>query len=466
MLRSALLVVSGNTAGSLFLLARNLLIARLIPVADYGIAATFATMLALVEMGSQLGLQKQIVQAKDGDDPKFQAALQGFHLLRGVISAALVFLIAHPLAQFLGIPEVAWAYQLLALVPLMLGFEHFDIHRLSRQTRFWPMFLTMSCPAILTFLMAWPLSIWLPDWRLMLYLMLAFPFFIAVTSQLTAERRYQIRLDPAVMGRSLKFGWPLLVNSALMYLIFHGDKLIVGRELGMEALAIFAIGVTFTLTPTLVLGRSLELMFLPKLSAAAHDDDTDFARMAQLALQAVSLAALGFVLGLVLVGAPAVHLLLGAKFDALIPLLIWFSIGQGIRMMKTGPGIVMFSQAKTSTAMIANIARVLVLPLAWWAVAQGYGMFAVLCIAIAGESVGFVVALALMLRHTGLPAGPILWQQGLVLAIMVFIGAWAWIQPTERLFVWQSWLAAPAIFLAAALAMPDINRFLRRQRRA
>ena len=106
MLRSALLVLSGNAASSLLLLARNLLVARMILLADYGVAATFALAMAVVEMASALGLQQQIVQAKNGDDPHFQAVLQGFQLLRGIVSAAALFALAGPMADFMAIPEV------------------------------------------------------------------------------------------------------------------------------------------------------------------------------------------------------------------------------------------------------------------------------------------------------------------------------------------------------------------------
>ena len=49
MYRSALLVLSGNAMVAVLFLARSLVIARLIPVADYGIAATFALAMANLE---------------------------------------------------------------------------------------------------------------------------------------------------------------------------------------------------------------------------------------------------------------------------------------------------------------------------------------------------------------------------------------------------------------------------------
>lgn len=463
MLRAAAIVLSGNILNSLLLLARNLAVARLIPVVDYGIASTFAVVLALVEMSSQFGLQKQIVQAKDGDDPHFQAALHGFQVARGMISASILVLIAHPLAQFLGIPEVAWGYQLLALVSLALGFEHFDVHRLSRQLRFWPTFLVGTFPALVTLMMVWPLSFWLGDWRVMLALVIAFPVLLTLTSHLVARRPYRVAFDRAIIGRSLRFGWPLLANSALMFLIFQGDKLIVGRELGMAPLAIFAMGVTLTLTPTLVLARSADQALLPRLSAAAREDPAAFRRTALLSLQIVALAALAFTLGVLLVGGPLVMLLLGEKFAPLAPILLWFALGQAVRTMKAGPGVVMLALGRTGNAMIGNIARVLALPLAWWALVQGQGMLAVLGIALAGELLGLIVAGALMLRHAKLPLGAVLWQQGLVLVLMVGAGAWVWMAAPVGLPPWPVWLGALLAFAAALAAMPDTLRFVRQR---
>ena len=168
MLRPALLILSGNAAASGFLFVRNLAVAALVPVADYGIAATFALAMAAVEMASSFGLQQQIVQARDGDDPRLQDALTGFQLLRGVLSAIALFALAGPLAMFLGIPEVTWAYRVLALVPLLNALQHFDIHRLNRNARFGPLIAVNAVPAMLSLAVVWPLAIWVGDWRVML----------------------------------------------------------------------------------------------------------------------------------------------------------------------------------------------------------------------------------------------------------------------------------------------------------
>lgn len=400
LLRKALLILSGNAAASLLLMVRNLIVARLIPVEDYGIAATFALAMAVVEMASAFGLQQQIVQAKEGDDPHFQAALQGFQLLRGLASGIILFLLAGPLAQFMGIPQVAWAYQVLAIVPVLNALVHFDIHRLNRQMRFGPLLWNGILPALASLLLIYPLVIWFGDWRVMLWAILAQAAVATLSSHLMAERRWRIVFDVSIISSSMRFGWPIMVNAILLFLVFQGDKLIIGRLLGMEALAIFAMGLTFTLTPTLVLAKSAQNFFLPRLSAAMNTPD--YAPLAQRTMHSIALAALAFVILTSLIGAPLVLFLLGEKYADLVPLIFWFALGQGLRVMKAGPAIVALATGQTANAMIANLVRTLALPVAVLAAARGGSLFDLLLISILAECLGLVLSIWLLLRKSGL----------------------------------------------------------------
>jgi O-antigen/teichoic acid export membrane protein len=396
MLRKAALLLSGNAAAALLTLARNLLVARLIPVADYGIAATLAVAMAVVEMVSALGLQQQIVQARDGEDTRFQAALQGFQLLRGLAAGAAMLALAVPLAGFLRIPEAAWGYMALAAVPVLNALQHFDIHRLTRTMRFGPMILTGVIPAAVALAAVWPLALWLGDWRVMLASLLLQAVLAALVSHLAAERPFRLVFDRAEMGRSFRFGWPLLLNGALLFLVFNGDKLIVGRVLGMETLAVFAMGVTLTLTPTLVMAKSVQNLFLPRLSAADRatpEGAAQFRRLALAAQQALLAMGLALVAGTALAGGPVVHALLGPKYADLLPLLTLMAVAQALRVARAAPAIVALATGETTNALVANIGRALALgPAAAVAVATG-DLRLVLATAVAGEILAHLVAL-------------------------------------------------------------------------
>ncbi len=421
MLRTAILILSGNAATSALMLARNLAIARLIPVADYGVAATFAMVMAVIEMGSTLGLQQQIVQSKRGDDPAFQAALQGFQLLRGVIAAAALFVLAGPIADFLAIPEAAPAYRWLALVPLLTAAQHFDIHRAQRRGQYRPMLLTGALPALAALIAIWPLSRVFDDWQVALWAILLHAALGVLVSHLMAERRYRLRLDRAEMRANLRFGAPLLANAALMYLVFQGDKIIVGRLAGMEELAIFAMGMTLTLTPSLVIAQSARSLYLPRLSALAAQDQVDAHRATvRAAIETALLNGTMLVVVVSLLGPSLIDILLGEKFSALKPLLILFALLCAIRAFKSGPAIAALSLGATGNALWGNLPRALSLPIVWW-VLQGTGSLQyVLWIGIGAELAGYILTL---LRLSAVMTRPPLGRQLLMTALVLSCSA-------------------------------------------
>lgn len=404
MLRTALLILSGNAATSALLLARNLMVARLIPVPDYGIAATFAMVMAMIEMASTLELHQQIVQSPKGDEPRFQAALQGFQVLRGAIATAVLFALAGPIAAFLDVSEAVSAYRWLALIPLINALQHFDIHRAQRRGRYLPILLTGNMPALGALISLWPLAHLFGDWRVALWAMLLYAGLGLVTSHVMAERPYRLSLERMVIRESLRFGMPMLVNAGLMYLVFQGDKIIVGRVSGMEALAVYAMGVTLTLTPTLIGAKTIQNLFLPRLSTAhAAGDAVAHGRLSAATFEAALLTGAALVLGTFLLGAPVVHWLLGAKYAPLIPLLIPFAVLHALRVFKSGPAVAALSAGDSSNGLWGNLPRVAVLPLSYWVLRETGSFPAVIWLGAAAELAGFALGLWRLRRVAPLP---------------------------------------------------------------
>jgi len=465
--RTVLIILSGNMTASLLTLVRNLVVARLISVEDYGIAATFAVVMSIVEMLSTLGLQQQIIQSKSGNDPAFQASLQGFNVLRGAIASAVLFVSAGAIAQFLKIPEVAWAYQLMALVPLFNSLMHFDIHRLTRSMNYLPGVMTQAVPAFLALLLVYPLYLAYGDYRVMLYSIVAQFGLMMVTSHFMAERRFSIAFDRTVIAEALRFGWPLLINNALLFAVFNGEKLIIGRELGMADLAIFAMGFTLTLTPTLVMAKSAQNFFLPQL-AAVQDDPKAFNQLTIVTLQTVIFLGLALVAGTVLLGGPVVYLLLGEKFAPLLPLLIWFAIMQAMRVLKAGGAIVALAKSHTQNAMWSNIVRVVGLIPAWWVAVGSGDILTILWIATAAETLGFVISLGLLRWRLNLSLRKL--APTLLATAICMVGA-AWqaarlsaAETASQVPNWPIWLITCVLVIASFAVMAELRHYLRNRR--
>lgn len=464
MFKKAIMVVSGNAFASIFLLLRNLIVARLVSPENYGIASTFAMSMSIVEMLSYLGLNQLMVVDKDGDDPKFQAAMQGFQVLRGLFSSIVLFMIAQPYATFLGVERVAWSYEVLALVPLINGFQHYDPHRQRRHLNFTPSVLASSIPAVVSVLTLWPLALMFGDYRIMLFALFAQAIAMVATTHLTAKRPYRLTFDLSLMKRATKFGWPLLLDGVLIFGAFNGERMIVLRELGVSQFAFFTMAFTLTLTPTIVLANSSQSLFLPNLTGA-RDDPATFQRLSVASVESGLAIAVLLVLGTSLVGGPLAYALTGPKYVSILLILVPLAILQAVRVAKNGGNTVALACGRSSLSMMGNLIRVASLPISWWIAVTTGNVLAIVWTVCLAEILAFVLSIWLMRRWTGVKLRP------LVLPIFLtgLLCAAAWLDavrtpPVANLLQHLHWelLGILVIGLLALASMGEMRLYLRK----
>lgn len=385
-----IVLLSGHGGVALLTLLRNIMAARLIGVEQFGIAAGFAIVVSGVEMVTALGAQQMIVREPAGHKPRFQAALHSVQLARGLIGALLIYMMAVPIARFLSVPDLAWAFRTLALVPLLTGLVHLDAWRFQRNARFAPSIYIQLGPAALALLLIWPLYVKFGDFRVLLIASVTHAAGVLVMSRLVAERKYLVSFDPSNLWRIMKFGLPFALNGLLLLAVFHGEKLLVGHLQGPSALALLAMGFTLTLTPALILGRSLQSYALPKL--AAHQADRSVFQEQAGHVQRLCLyvgAALGIVLSLL---APALPSLLGEDFLALVALFPILATLHGLRVAKTGATIVALALGDSTNGVVGNVPRVAALLLIYLMLQDGASLASILWVATASEAAGLLVA--------------------------------------------------------------------------
>ncbi|WP_421982334.1 oligosaccharide flippase family protein [Roseibium sp.] len=448
MLKQALSLSASNGVIALVNLFRNILIARLISVEDFGIASTFVVTMSLIEMTSNFALDRMLVQTPDGGSSRFQASVQMLQALRGAVGAAIMFFAAGPIAALFGVPDVAWAYQLLAIVPLLRGLAHFDMFRLQRKLEFKTIVYVEMGAVLLATASAYPLSIWLEDYRAMLWVLLLQQTTYTTLSHVLAKRWYRWSFDQAVARRAFTFGWPLLLNGILMFAIFQGDRVLVGSMIGMRELGWFSAALTLAMAPTVVIGKTMDRFFLPQLSKVQNKPEK-FEYLYLAATQAALFSGVILALMAVLFGDLLIHGLYGTRYEPAVPLLVILCVAQGLRISKAGASIAAIAKANTTNPMIANACRVLSLPVAWFALTQGAGTYTIICFAIAGEALALVVSLVMLHKRQKLPSKPLLMP--LALSALAYSAATA-----SGLFVTvgsiETWLAQ-AVFIAILIAL-------------
>lgn len=406
-MRSTMLLTSGNLGGALLVLLRNILIARLISVEDFGIASTFAIAVTLVETGTNLGMDRLIVQDRRGGRQSFIAALHAIQILRGCIGACLVLIFAHGYASLMSLPEHTWAYQCLAVIPLTRSITNLGIFRAQRQLKFRPFVSVTIVSNLVAIATAVPVGLWFEDFRAMLVVLLVQQVCWVLMSHLVCTARYRVRWDGFILKDCLQFGVPLLVNGIVIFAILSGDQILVGSFLGMEVLGWFAVAFSLTLVPATVLANTLQALLLPRL-VRCRSETSVFSRESWTVVRTCTVLAVCMSVVLALLGPHAVGILFGAKYGDAAQILPWLAVLQGIRVAKAGPAIVSIASAKTKDPLIANLSRLGFLPLALIWLGAGGGVMAIVMCAILGEMIALLVSLTLLVRRGTLivPSAP------------------------------------------------------------
>ena len=459
MIKAASVLLGGNILLALAKFARNILVARLLSVEDFGIAATFAIVFGFIEMLAFLGLGRFLVQVRDEGLERVQATLHTLQVLRGVLVAAVLFFTAAPLAELMDVPQVAWAFQLMALLPLMQGFLHLDMARAQRDMRFGPFIKINLAAEVLGLLAIWPLYLVFGDYRIALGALLLQSALTVGFSFLVSERRYRLGFDRDLVLRALGFGWPLLLNAMLMFGVFQGDRIIVANQLGPADLGLFSLAFMLTLMPTGIFAQTINRLFLPKL-APLQDDPAAFDVLARVVVQVGLVAGLAIAVGFSLLGADLLLIVFGEKYAGALGVLVWLAVMQAVRSAKTGVSIVALARAETRSPMVANIVRVLLLPVAWLALERGAGLGTVVWLAILGEACGLVVALLLLRSWLGVPIRPLIPSVLAWALVLVLIGVDTALHPPHP-EVFANFHPFQAVILlaagAAVMGMTDLR---------
>ena len=397
----------GQVLGQGASFVRNVIVARLVSPADFGIAATFALIVMLFEMVSDLSAGTLLIQSEHGDTPRFQGTVHAVTVMRGIFNGLLLYLLAGPIAQLFNIPQARWAFQWLALVPLMKGLAHLDTERRQRAMRFGPATAVELGAQFVSAVLAWPLAWWLKDYSALLWLLLIQRAAATIGSFIVAERRYPLAWDRAHLARILSFGWPLLVNGLLMFAIVQGDRMVIGSasrffraaHYTMDDLGFYSAAFALAATATVALLRILNSIMLPTL-AAGQSAPERFRRHYTAALQVLSL--LSGVLGVVFVigGKSMVVLLYGPRYAAAGAVIGWIGVMQAVRIIRVGPTLAALAKGDPQNSLLSNAARAFGLIGVVVTAALGGSMMWMAASGVAGEVLALVASLwSLQHRH-------------------------------------------------------------------
>lgn len=365
-------------------LGRSIAFAWLIGPEELGQAMILALTLRLVEMSSDLGFDRLLVQAPDGDSLELQAGLHGASVLRA-IAAALAMLALAPIAAsvFRDGPALS-SYALLAVVPLIRGFAHLDFRRAERSFDYQKMSV-VEAGATLTMILSIGPGIWaFEDHRAMSVALIAHAATYTVLSHFVAERHYAVSFDRYVLLRCWTFGAPLILNAVLLFLTFYADRLLVAWAYDWASVALYGVVLQLALLPAQIIGRAASSLVLPRLRLALSKETLQLVWPPLLRSYVMLAATVG--MGFALAAPYLIALVYG---DALRPDYLLASAVAGaavFRVIRTPYSQLAIVLGRTGDPARANLFRAFALIPAFGCATAGLPLAAVGCAAALGEA--------------------------------------------------------------------------------
>jgi O-antigen/teichoic acid export membrane protein len=424
-------------------LARYTLLARLLGPEQLGIAVALILTAQFFESVTDAGSDRFLVQDRHGDEPDVQRLAHLVWLGRGILIAAALVVLAAPIANFYGTPELAGGLALLALAPLIAGFAHLDHRRLQRASDFRSesraLLVSELASLAVTAIAAWITR----DFTAILYGLITRSLLLAIVTHLTAERRYSIGYSAEHAGRIGRFGLPLMANGLLLFLGSQGDRVLIGNRLGLETLGYYSATLLLIMYPSAILMRFMTGMHMPLIAAAKDDPEREREAADRLAGQSLLLS-IAMAAGFALVAPTVIVLLYGARFAQ--PALIVAAVGvlQTGRFLRLWPVTIALARGRSGIVLTSNLLRLAAFPLAYAATELGWGLLGILLAFTLAEFGSLILTSAILVRHSGLRLRDDLARVGAyVLASCLIVG-------------WAAAVQYQILWLALALALPSL----------
>lgn len=336
--------------------ARNMFLARALSKADFGLASVFALAITLLEMTGRMSLGTQIIQSPNGEREDFQQTYHAVLAAIGLISSIVIAASAIPLSKMLGVPNATWAFALLGLVPLLKGFEHLDNYRLRRDFNFTPGILCEIIPQIIVTIAVWPLTVWLGDFRVILWVIIGKAGLSVILSHLFAKRVYRWALKREFLGAMFSFSWPLLLNGFLIVLSQQADQFLIASFLGLDDVAIYSAAFSFSILPYFFLAPIQGNLFLPSLSRLKNSPIAFELSYTECLVSSALFAAFTFS-PIISAGEHIVVLLYGAKYQGAGLIVALLAAACSIRCIRVAPAIAAIAKADTKNQFYSNLVR-------------------------------------------------------------------------------------------------------------
>lgn len=304
-------------------------VARFLTPEDFGLVALAASILLVANSLTSLPVVDVLVQKPELDERLIHTAFT-LTVLRGALIAMLLWLIAEPLAVWLDDPRLAQIVRVIALGPLVEGFASPNMVGFLRAVNYVPLAWSRLIGRVASFCavvaVAWVTQSW---WALVAGLVVA-PAVTACATHLMAPYRPRLRLRG--MFEILPFAGWVTLSQMIFTLNQQADRFFVGAILGKAPLGQYAMAGSIASMASWTIATPVMQPLFSGFSRMTHDvPRLTRAYLKGQQIMVSVIAPLGF--GVAAVAESLIPLVFGPQWNPSIPLIWWLGPTIALQMM-------------------------------------------------------------------------------------------------------------------------------------
>ncbi len=351
---------------------RTLVLARVLLPQDFGLMGIALLSVSALETLSVTGFDRALIQREHAPDEFWDTAwLVG--VVRGVILAGLIYLVAPWVVGFFNRPDGLWIVRAIGFAPLIRGLANPGVIRYFKDLKFNRFFIYEFGITFSDIVVAISLAlIYRSVWALVLGNLIG-QLVGMLISYLVHPHRIRLRFDKQAFRELFGYGRWVAGSQILYFILTQGYDAFVGRILGATSLGFYQMAYRLS-----TLSATESIIVLSNVAFPAYSMmNKDIERMRSAYLRVLRVATLmSFPIGvmIILLGSDFTKMVLGPNWIPMIPIIQILAVYGLVLSLRATTGPVFMALGRPDLPAKISFAKLLFMMLTIWPLIDHYGL--------------------------------------------------------------------------------------------
>jgi O-antigen/teichoic acid export membrane protein len=344
---------------------------------DFGVITMFSSILALLIIIQQPGLMESIIQ-REKDPEKIRDAAYWLSVIISLILYLIIFLSAPIIEEFFNQPGLTIPLRVAALQILFLGFTNIPMAWLQRSFRFKSYAFIQLISSLVMIGVSIGLAILGKGFWAYIYGLLSGAFIRLFLVAIFAHWKPSLHFGFYWWGIIIKFGFFVLLEMLLGWLLIWFDNVVVAKNLGSEAAGIYALAFSLSTTVISLPISAITGITLPTFSRLQNNIDI-LRKYYLLGTKIIATYSIPAGIGFGIIGPTLINLIYPGRWEGLgiiIPILALYA-GFGNLWILNTDAFKAIGKPQTMIKIYIPVVLIMI-PLYWWGSTIGLLQFTII----------------------------------------------------------------------------------------